>query len=316
MRIVIPGGLGYLGSYLARRLSSRLHCTVRILTAAVPPVFESWRDEFEIIQADVTQAAQVQGCCRDCDAVVHLAALDREEAFSDPQRALCVSGAGTRNVLTEAVEARVPRVIYFSTIHVYGKSCGAVVSEDAAVAPLDDYSIAHYLGELYCQRAREQSGLTAVCLRVANGYGAPVHRSVRCWSLVVHDFCRSALAQREIIIKSAGVQERDLIPISDIGQAVELLLASPLDRLLHPVYNVGSGVTVSINEVAARVAHVYRKVYGQDVVVRRQQSSANPESGTSLTLDLRRIRELGFQPAPPRAMDEEIRRLFALLESA
>ncbi len=313
MRILITGGFGYLGSYLARELSSRLHSAVRIFAPAVPPAFEPWRGEFEIVQGDVTNETQTRGCCRDCDLVLHLAALDRGEARSQPGRALQVSGLGTRNVLTEAAGARVTRVVYFSTIHVYGKSRATIIGEDCPAQPLDDYAIAHLLGELYCEQFREALGLDVVRLRLANGYGAPVDRRVDCWSLVVHDLCRSAVERGEILVRSPGTQRRDFIPIVDIRKATELLVTAPPGRVRHSLFNVASGAQVSINDVAERVARVYRELRGKTVEIVHRPTSPPGETAGSPAIDIGRIRDLGFEPEPPAFMDGEIRRILEAL---
>ena len=315
MKILITGGFGYLGSYLAHELSSRLNHEIRILARRVTPAFKSWRDRFEVIEGDVTRQADVRGCCRDCQAVLHLAALDKDESRAEPERALLVSGVGTRNVLEEALLAQVPRVVYFSTIHVYRKPRETTITEEFPVQPLDDYCIAHYLGELYCERFRELLGLNVIRLRLANGFGAPIHKDVPCWSLVVHDFCRSAFARGEIVIRSQGGQRRDFIPISDIRQAVHLVLSAPPDRLCHSLYNVASGVATSIDEIAARVQGVYLRSYGKLAPIRHEAIVPGGEPGGSYAVDLRRIHDLGFRPSAPEAVDAEILRVFACLES-
>jgi UDP-glucose 4-epimerase len=313
MRILITGGLGYLGSYLGRELVEHLDCKVRILTKNVPPAFESWRERYEIIQADVTEREQVRECCRACDAVLHLAALDRAEARADPRRALLVSGIGTRNILEEARLAKVPRVVYFSTIHVYGKGRGTPIHETSEVRPLDDYSIAHLLGELYCEQSRESGGISAIRLRLANGFGAPVDRSIDCWSLVVHDLCRSAIKHREIVIKSRGTQTRDFIAISDVLKATRLVLEAAPDLLRHSLYHVASGVSVSINEVAARVAKVYRELRGEAIEIVHRAVFPDIEVESSPVIDIERIRGVGFEPEPSAFMDSEIRRILEVL---
>ena len=313
MRILITGGLGYLGSYLGRGLASRVGCDVRLLVKNVPRAFESWQDRFEIIRADVTERDQVRGCCGDCDAVLHLAALDRQESRADPRQALLISGIGTRNILEEAVLAKVPRVVYFSTIHVYGNARETTIRETSEVRPRDDYSVAHYLGELYCEQFREPSRVDVVRLRIANGFGAPVDRRVDCWSLAVHDFCRSAVERAEIIIKSTGTQRRDFIPISDILKATQLVLTASPERLLHSLYNVASGVPTSINEVATRVAKVCRELRGKAAEIVHRPTSPASEGESSPVVDIERIRSLGFEPEPPAFMDSEIRRIFEVL---
>jgi len=69
-------------------------------------------------------------------------------------------------------------------------------------------------------------------------------------------------------------------------------------------------------QVAARVARVYRELRREHVEILHRPAASSPKNEPTSNLDLARIRDLGFLPAPPEVMDDEIRRLFALLESA
>lgn len=316
MQILISGGLGYLGSHLVRFLSERLGHRVRILTREVPAYFDSWRDKYEVLCRDVTDKDQLVNCCRDCDVVLQLAALDRDEARLNPGRALEVSAIGTRNLLEEAARSQVQRFIFYSTFHVYGHPGATRMDENAPVNPLQDYSLAHYAGELYCCLFRELTHLNTLRIRLTNGFGAPLDRRINCWSLVVQEFCLSAFQQRRIVLKSEGTQRRDFISIPEILQATGKLVEADAADLRHDLYNLGSGKSYSIRELAQRVKITYEHLYGREVRIETIPRAVRPGVQTSFVADIKRIEELGFKPDPPQAFEQEIIKIFRLLESS
>jgi len=315
MQVLISGGLGYLGSHLTRFLSDGLGHRLRVLARAVPAYFENWRDKYEIILGDVTDKNQLAGCCRDCDVVLQLAALDRDEARLAPEMALRVSATGTRNLLEEAVRSQVPRFIFFSSFQVYGSPGGARLGENTPVNPLSDYSLAHYAGELYCRQFKELFGFNALRVRLTNAYGAPLHKNINCWTLAVQEFCLSAFGHQRIVLKSKGTQRRDFISIPEILQATRRLIESDPAEIRHDLYNLGSGRGLSILDLAHRVKSVHERLYGQEVRVEVMPPGASPKTQPSLVADIKRIRNLGFRPNPPEAIDQEIIKIYRLLES-
>jgi len=315
VKVLITGGLGYIGSHLIRFLSDALGYQVRILDLNIPPEFEDWKKKYEIIQSDITKKDEISRCCLGCDAVIHLAALDKTKSHQDPELALKVSGIGTRNILEEAAGCNVQQFIYFSTIHVYGIPRKRRIDENIPVNPLNDYSIAHYTGELYCQQFRELFNLKAIRIRLSNGYGAPVKKNINCWSIVVHDFCQSAFQQKKILLKSEGTQKRDFISIPDILQAVQLLLEAEKSKIKYDLYNVGSGVSFSIKEIAHLVKDVYEESYGKKVKIEFAPDLISADFKIPFVLDISRIKEIGFFPKGPETMDKEIKKIFTLLEN-
>jgi UDP-glucose 4-epimerase len=315
MKILITGGLGYLGSHIVRLLGEELGRDVRILTNHIPDHFKTWPSQYETVIGDTTDAAGLKGVCEGCQAVIHLAALDREEARLDPQRALLVSGMGTKNILSEALKSGVERCLYFSTVHVYGNLDKEAVDETTPVNPLDDYSLCHYVGELYCRRFRQCYGLLSLRVRLSNGYGAPLHREVDCWNIVVQEFCRSAYEEGKIALKTQGTQRRDFISIPEILRGVRILLETEPARIRHDLYHLGSGVSHSIREIAGEVQDVYRKHYDKEIEVTGPPSIPSAEANALFRLDISRLEELGFRPGPADILRTQIGKIFELLES-
>jgi len=312
LRILVTGGFGYLGSHLSNHLLNKGH-EVRILSRTTHPELSRWSQQFEVIIADVAQYPFIENCCRNIDIVIHTAALNEVDCRARPEEALLVNGLGTRNLLEDAHQNRVRRFIYLSTFHVYGIPKTEIITEKTLPEPLNSYSITHHLAERYCRQYEAESKLKSYILRISNGFGAPLFRSVNCWTLVVNDLCATAFKQKGIVLKSKGTQERDFIGIKDIIQGVEIFVERDIADQGDNVYNLGSGQNISIISLANTVAEVYRERYNQDIKIEVPMDAAEPDFKISFRFSIDRIKKLGYQPTS--VMKEEINNIFKLLES-
>ena len=129
MRVLVTGGSGFIGSHVVDQLSGHGHEPV--IFDLVPPCFHD-RSEVEYVHGDLLDAKSVRRAVRGSDAVIHLAAVsDVNEVLADPALAEAVNTGGTRAVLEAARLEDVPRVVYASTVWVYGSSNGhGPLSED------------------------------------------------------------------------------------------------------------------------------------------------------------------------------------------
>jgi len=309
LKVLVTGGFGYLGGRLAKYLLEKGE-DVTLLGKRIPPPLTEWARDFGVVEADITEPDELRGVCQKKDIVIHTAAPNEVVCRQDPLRALLVNGWGTRNMLEVAARESISLFIYLSTFHVYGKQSAEVFEESLCPNPIDDYSISHYLAELYCMQGHVDHGLNSVILRISNGYGAPIHECVDRWSLALNDFCRMAFEEGRIVLKSSGLQERDFVAISDICQAVELMIRNK-GRLTSSVYNVGGGNSRSILSLAKAVARVFEQRYRKPLVIERPEDNPR-ESARPVSFSIGRIQEFGY--APRGGLETEIHAILDLLE--
>jgi UDP-glucose 4-epimerase len=263
-------------------------------------------DKYEIFFGDITDKKKVREACEGVDYILHLAALDRESCKKNPELALKVNETGTRIVLEAAKDAHVKKFIYMSTLHVYGKLEGRV-TEETPTDPIDDYGITKLKGEYYCRQFDNDT--KCLIIRLSNAYGAPLTNAGR--NLVVNDFCRQSVEKQKIILKSDGKQKRDFIAISDICQAIKVLLHSELKDKKKNIFNVGGDKFLSIRELAELVGQIYLEVYGAKVEIGFDKNLIKEQS-TYFLYDISRIKKLGFQPKAK--IKEEIKETFKVFD--
>ena len=182
MKILITGGAGYIGSYLALYLKENPPHDITILCRKLPDHFKHWHDHFRIIESDITNYDHMAASIPiDIDIIIHLAAYNDIDTMKDPSRALLVNATGTRNILEFARQNNSLPVVYFSTLQVYGKELSGHYTIDTPLKSDDDYALTHIAAEEYCKMFASRYGMDVTILRPANIFGCPVDHNIdRC----------------------------------------------------------------------------------------------------------------------------------------
>ena len=292
MKVLVTGGLGYIGGRLVEHLRQQTEYTLRLLVRRVPAELSTWIDGLEIWPGDLTQPETLRGIGDDVDAVIHLAALNEVECVREPVAALRVNVEGTLHLL-EALNPDLRQFIYLSTFHVYGANGHGMVTEKTPLAAVHPYAATHAMAELYVSMYARQRRHGATIVRLSNAYGAPLYSGVNRWTLVVNDLCRQAIERRRLVLRSSGLQVRDFIALSDVVRAIELLLTNR-DRDVR-ICNLGGMATHSILDVAQTVQKIYAELYGQALPLERPQPPPGKSRG-SLHFECKSMQTLGFMP--------------------
>jgi len=203
----------------------------------------------------------------DMDVVIHLAALNEIDSVKYPTEAIEVNINQTRTILEAAIEKSVKKFIYFSTVHVYGKITSSTeLDENTITRPIHPYAITHRAAEDYVNAAHDAGKITGLVVRLSNSFGMPVLPTVNRWTLLVNDICRQATEQNEIKLQSNGCQYRDFITLTDVETAVQFLIDYNLSGTAN-TYNLCSGKSMKVIDMANLVSSVYREMYNESIPV-------------------------------------------------
>lgn len=293
-RLLITGGLGYLGGRIAQGLAEDHDIDVVIATRRRPDTRPAWLPNGELRYVPFEDPDAWVEAASGAGDILHLASMNAAECERDPQEAIRVNTIGTIRILSAAEKAKVRRFVYMSSAHVYGEMSGAV-TEETVPRPRSAYAISKRSAEDFLLGAHEARRIEAVVLRLSNGFGAPAHADIPSWSLLVNDLCRQAVLERRLRLRSSGIQVRDFIPMGDVVGAVRHVLHMPTDRLVDRVYNLGGDHPVSILGMAEAVASRCEALLGFRPPIQRPEPKAGESPSASFEYRCDKLKGTGFR---------------------
>lgn len=240
LRVLVTGATGAVGPQLVSLLCQEGYqvCTL----ARHKPKSAILPDKVEVFIGDITNRKDVQIAIKDCDVVIHLAALlhivDPPDSLKPQYERINIEG--TRIVVEAAMQANVKRLIYFSTINVYGPTDGHVVTEVSFPNPDTFYAATKLAAEKIVLEARNaDSNPCGVVLRLGAVYGTRVKGN---YNRLLH-----AIAKGRFIPLGDGANRRTLVYDKDVARAVLLALQSP--HAVGKTFNVTDGVFYTVSDI-------------------------------------------------------------------
>jgi UDP-glucose 4-epimerase len=244
MRVLVTGGGGFIGSHVVDKLMAR-GITPRIFDLSASPYHSPL--EVETFTGSITDPGNLDLAMRDCDAVIHLAAVaDVGHVLADPVLAEEVNTRGTLQVLEAACRAKVGRVVYGSTTWVYSDCPEQEVDEETAIpAPRHLYTATKLAGETYCSGYHELYDLEYTVLRFGIPYG-PRARAAG----VVAKFTDLSFEGKALTIAGDGSTTRSFIYVEDLADGIVAALAP---EAAGRTYNLSGDEITTILEIAEAV---------------------------------------------------------------
>lgn len=269
MKIVITGASGYIGSRLCLFLAGKGHDITAVCSSEIPKK-KGWTDLISnFIIGDIREEITLKSIANvHAEAIIHLISLDHHDSEKKPNFVSKVNVQPTWNLLNLCLDVSpVKKFIYFSTIHVYGKSQGGLVLENQKVSPFNAYGLTHALSEEICNYYNRKTDTDCVNIRLSNSYGEPVFYNAKCWDLIVNDLSRSAFLDKKIVLKGDGKAIRDFIHFSDICKGVESLIEDESIIGDENIFHFSSSKSTSMLDVAIEVKKVYYQMYGVEIPI-------------------------------------------------
>ena len=255
IKSLVTGGAGFIGSNLVDYLIDRGHQVVCVdnESAECNDKFY-WNDKAINVKGDVTDYKFMKNVFVGAEYVFHLAAEARlQPAIKNPIEAVYKNCVGTTTVLQCAREAGVKRVIYSSTSSGYGYNPSPNI-ETQPDDCLNPYSASKVAAEKFCKMYSDLYGLETVVLRYFNVFGerSPTRGQ---YAPVIGIFQRQRDEGDALTIVGDGSQRRDFIYVKDVARANYLASLMPGVRdHLGEVFNVGSGINYSVQEIADAIS--------------------------------------------------------------
>jgi UDP-glucose 4-epimerase len=242
---LITGGAGFIGGHLAHRLTSA-GMSVRVLDNLSVGRKENIPDSAEFIKGDIRDTETLSKALKNVEIVYHLAAkvsirLAVEEFVNDAD----INLMGTLNVLKAARDAGCRKIIYASSMAVYGNPDHSPQDTSHPLRPTSPYGISKMASEKYISILAPLWGIDFVNLRLFNTYGP--RQTPSPYVGVITIFIRNLLAGDPLKIFGDGKQQRDFIYVGDVARAFELAGESDTSGI---ALNVGTGIPTDVNRIA------------------------------------------------------------------
>lgn len=255
MRVLVTGGAGFIGSNLVDRLLADGHdvavvddfssgCRDNLADAAT-------RDRFRLYEIDIRDPAMIELAAElRPEVICHLAAqISVRKSVADPVHDASVNVQGTAAVLTAAHEAGTRKVVFASSVAVYGRPATIPVPGDAAPDPRSPYAASKLSGETYLATFRALYGIEYTTLVLSNVYGP--RQSPEGEAGVVAIFTDGLLSGTPTVLYGDGTQTRDYIYVEDVVDGFVRACGGDGDGRR---FNLGTGIQTTDRRLHALIA--------------------------------------------------------------
>lgn len=251
--VLVTGGLGFIGSNLARRLCD-LGAAVTVLDSLMPQYgghrfnLEGYTDRVRVNLSDLRDSSSLEALLDGQEVIFNLAGQTSHlDSMHDPETDLAINVSAQLRLL-ECCRRVAPgvRLVYASTRQLYGRPLRLPVDEQHPIDPVDVNGINKLSAEMYHLLYSKVYGLSAAVLRLTNTIG-PRMRIRDARQTFVGIWVRQLLEGRPIEVWG-GEQLRDF---NDVEDVVDAMLLAAQNRDLPPVpFNLGSSEVISLVELA------------------------------------------------------------------
>lgn len=258
MRVLLVGGMGYIGSSVAAELFARGHDLV-LAGRHLPNKKSPWGQSF------VWNAVREwEGPIPKVDTVIHLASANGDQTL-DTLETYSNNLAVTRNVIDLCRRSAGAAVLYVSTLQVYGRWTGGI-STHSAVQPLSEYGFSHWVAEEHVRLLARTCNRKSQILRLSNVVGVGADPDTVRWGTVPAEFCLQAVQKRTITVKSSSRAQRDFITVGTTAKRI-CDFVEGMDFWDGQVKLVASGRSLTIGVVAKIVAELAEGVIGAPIQI-------------------------------------------------
>lgn len=245
-KILITGGLGFIGSYIADELIDGNEVLIidNKSTGKVENLQNINHENLTLIEKDLNDA-DLDDILTDVDYVFHLAAMASVPlSIENPSECIENNMDATIKLINACKNNNVKKIIFSSSSSVYGDNTNIPLKESEYPLPKSPYAASKASGELFLKTYYEAYGLNYISLRYFNVFGPKQDKNSQ-YAAVIPNFITALLEGEQPIIYGDGEQTRDFIYIRDVVNANIKAAESDYNGII----NVASGKKTTINEL-------------------------------------------------------------------
>src|SRR2546423_6587163 len=257
-RVLVTGGAGFISSNFIRHLLRATPYEIVSLDALtyagnLENLAEvTSHERLSLVHGDIRDAALVREVVSQVDVIVNAAAESHvEKSIADGASEFVTTNVEGTQILLDAIrETPVERFILISSSEVYGTAERAPMDEEHPLNPRSPYAATKAGADRLAYSYYVTYGLPVVMVRPFNNYGPRQHPEK-----VIPRFITQALQDRELTIHGDGHASRDWLYVDDDAEAIEAVIAAPLEDVAGEVLNVATGIDIPVSEIADAALH-------------------------------------------------------------
>ena len=259
-KILITGVAGFIGSHIARRFISEGYEIIGVDDLSVGKV-ENIPANVNFIKGDLALTETIENIPAGCKKILHLAGQSSGEvSFDDPVADLKKNTISTLNLIRYGIRNNSERIVYASSMSVYGSVLDIPITEQHELQPLSCYGVGKVASEGYLKVYQDQ--LPFVSMRMFNVYG-PGQDLNNLRQGMVSIYLAQALSGDHIEVKGDTNRFRDFIYIDDVVEAWWRSANYP--SALNQTINIGTGYRTTVNVLLKKICTC---IPGKQFVVR------------------------------------------------
>lgn len=253
--ILVTGGAGFIGSHLVDRFI-KLGYKVTVFDNLSTGILKYVNPKATFVKGDVSDKRALKSLFKHgFDVVCHIAGCASAiKSFTNVENDIQTNFIGTVNIVTQCIEAKVSRLLYASSMTVYGSIYDLPIKESQSCKPISYYGISKYASERFVHATSERIDLKTpfhvTSFRMFNVYG-PRQSLTNPYQGVMAIFIGNVLRNDPITIFGDGKQARDFVYIEDV---IDIWIkAIDAKKSFGKVFNIGYGKKVAINTLVTTI---------------------------------------------------------------
>ena len=250
MKLLITGATGFVGSNVVETALGNNHEVIGLThSGKVENLSHLTGKKLVLEKVDLNNYDSVFGVIKkhSPDVILHIAAVHPQKPLDSPYECFDSNIKGTVNLLEAARNNNIKKVVYMSSMSVYGNALKLPVDENHPTNPTTFYGCSKLAAELYCKLYADTYGFKMIVLRCSGVYGQ--HRK---WGAVTN-FVKNVV--NNIPPKVNSDISWDIVYVKDVANAF-MSAVQQMDKIKFEIINIGSGTEVNIKDLVKMIINL------------------------------------------------------------